>query len=381
MTYSEWGDYRNYETHCIGLVLENTQELVEKIKLLAKPKGGQVDSSQLESLKYHRDMRSELNSFAENGADASNVDWVLLAKHWTKTIQELIAEGNFSVDNYTPLRAPAMQPAERLANTPKPIPLPLIERVIAHLRAIRFGGDNDEIVYLAGQAQADEYRMIKSMFEVMGGKWDKKSQTHVFKESPMDAISNIIETGHFQKTKVYNFGYFPTPRPLVESIIQDLEYWQGMTILEPEIGQGHIADVVMETYPGAVLTGFEINPENYAISSLKHDVRLGDFLEVEPAELYDAVIQNPPFEKQQDIIHFEHALKFLKPGGQMIAIMSPSFTFRTDKRSVAFRALLEEMGAVIEKNPSGSFKSSGTMVDTVTIKMTKPEPELRLRMA
>lgn len=97
-----------------------------------------------------------------------------------------------------------------------------------------------------------------------------------------------------------------------------------------------------------------------------------DFLLLEPFVVYDFVLMNPPFEKLQDIEHVRHAYKFLKPGGQLRAIMSPVFTFRENCRE--FREWVEDLG-YWEKLPDGSFKTAfnATSVACVYVEVTKPE--------
>ena len=47
---------------------------------------------------------------------------------------------------------------------------------------------------------------------------------------------------------------------------------------------------------------------------------------------YDRIVMNPPFEAGQDIDHVRHAFQFLKDGGRLVSIMSPSPFFREDKK-------------------------------------------------
>lgn len=250
--------------------------------------------------------------------------------------------------------------------------------VIPALKAVEYTNDDCTELKLHGQLPPKVYSKIKTIFEDMGGKWHRASGTHRFDESPIDRISKIIETGKFVKAD--HFGYFPTPDALAREVVGELEYTPGMRILEPSIGQGHLADVIKELCPEAVIDGYELTEKNHAIVSKKHNCTQGDFLLVEPVQSYDAVVMNPPFEKQADIKHIEHAMKFLKPGGQLISIMSSSVTFRQDKRSLQFLDLVQELGGEITVNPEGSFKESGTGVNTVTVRFRsqpKQTPGLR----
>jgi 16S rRNA G1207 methylase RsmC len=80
---------------------------------------------------------------------------------------------------------------------------------------------------------------------------------------------------------------------------------------------------------------------------------------------------NPPFAKGQDICHVAHALKFLRPGGRLVAIMSAGTASRDDRASRDFRALIEARGGTIEELSEGAFKASGTNVRTVIVTFDK----------
>jgi 16S rRNA G1207 methylase RsmC len=80
---------------------------------------------------------------------------------------------------------------------------------------------------------------------------------------------------------------------------------------------------------------------------------------------------NPPFSDGQASAHIRHAWEFLRPGGTLVAVADKGVTFRSDKRTVAFREWLSKIGATVTALPSKSFSESGTDVETVTIVATK----------
>jgi type I restriction-modification system DNA methylase subunit len=102
-----------------------------------------------------------------------------------------------------------------------------------------------------------------------------------------------------------------------------------------------------------------------------------NFLEVSPHDAFgppggfDAVCMNPPFSKRQDIIHVKHALKFLKPGGKLVSVMSAGVTFRQDNLTKDFRAMIEDNDGDFTQLAPGSFKSSGTNVNAVVLEVVK----------
>ena len=83
------------------------------------------------------------------------------------------------------------------------------------------------------------------------------------------------------------------------------------------------------------------------------------------------IVMNPPFRNSQDIDHVRHAYDFLMKGGTLISIMSPGFTFRSDKKAQEFLALAQENCAEWRNNPNGSFVPSGTNVNTLTFCIMK----------
>ena len=94
----------------------------------------------------------------------------------------------------------------------------------------------------------------------------------------------------------------------------------GMLVLEPEAGRGDIAFACIDA--GAIVDCYELMQANFdflASSGRFNSVHHMDFLEATPEPIYDRIVMNPPFLKQADIKHVQHALRFLKPDGQTAA--------------------------------------------------------------
>lgn len=172
-------------------------------------------------------------------------------------------------------------------------------------------------------------------------------------------------------------GFFPTPAPIVEQMLGRLGAMpDNAEILEPSAGSGAILDQLREAYPKANLTAFEIyNPLRDLLELKGYELHGWDFMEDERGLLegaeFDAVVMNPPFEKQQDVDHVQRAWRCLKPGGVLVAIMSPSAFFRSDKKSQAFRQWFEDNNGHKVDIDAGAFKASGTNVSTVMISVEK----------
>lgn len=209
------------------------------------------------------------------------------------------------------------------------------------------------------------YAKTNNVLEALGGKWERKAKAHVFGGDAAELVEEAVLTGVFTRTK-QDFGFFETPRAIVDQLIDAAGVKFDMEVLEPSAGHGAIADVVREL--GAIPTCYELQPANVTVLAEKgHIVRHGDFLQVSTTQRFGAVVMNPPFAKRDDIRHILHAAKFLKPGGRLASVASSSVSWRDDRLASEFRSFVQDHGGAIEELPAGSFKESGTMVNTALV--------------
>lgn len=174
------------------------------------------------------------------------------------------------------------------------------------------------------------------------------------------------------------YEFFPTPAPVVEQMITAAGLQPGMTVLEPSAGAGAIAGPVQAL--GCHVDCVELSQDLARIldEGCYRQVIRADFLEYGPrdnpagAEFYDRVMLNPPFRGQADVDHVVHALKFVKRGGLLVAVMSGGVEFRENRSTARFRELIAKQGGTIERLPDGSFKQSGADVRTVLVTIPVP---------
>ncbi len=224
---------------------------------------------------------------------------------------------------------------------------------------------------LTDQLDRNLYTRTNKVLEAVGGKWNRKAKAHIFETDASDRIEQIILTGDVLVPKD-DFEFFPTPPAIARGVVDLAEITNEMQILEPSAGRGALVLEVKERTPDAMVSMFELMPDNNKfLRDLKlHACGIGeptDFLDVKPFDVFDRVVMNPPFGRQADIKHVTHALKFLKLGGLLVSVMSSSVTFRSNKLTTDFRQLIEDRGGHMEELPEGAFKSSGTMVNTVIV--------------
>lgn len=154
--------------------------------------------------------------------------------------------------------------------------------------------------------------------------------------------------------------YYPTPPEVAERVLRGIYIEQGSKVLEPSCGCGRILDALRKT--GADAVGIEVDPGRVAQARAKgHKVMLANFLETVPTGDFDRVVMNPPFSGRHYAQHVNHALEFLKPGGTLTAILP--VTARYD------HGLLDGRW---EDLPVGSFRESGTNINTTVLTMRRP---------
>lgn len=188
-----------------------------------------------------------------------------------------------------------------------------------------------------------------------------------------------------------NLAFYPTPRAACEAAF-DIYFQEGDKILEPSAGLGGIIDYVYDQaakqHRGKVniqVDAIEIDADRAAILSRsvqRHQtckVFQQNFLtNTLPESHYDYVLMNPPFEGTHWMDHVTKAWDHVKPGGKLIAILPVTAELGESKRHVAFRDWADNAIGRSRYNrlftdlPPGSFRESGTNVNTVYLTMRKP---------
>lgn len=157
--------------------------------------------------------------------------------------------------------------------------------------------------------------------------------------------------------------FYRTPEAAADELVSRASPQDGARILEPSCGDGAILDALRryatKNRLGLRATGIEYDSGRAEAARGKgYGVMQANFLQVQPDPVFDFVLMNPPFYGKHYQQHIEHALKFLKPGGVLYAILP--VTAVTDHGYV-------EPGRgwdVWKDLPPGSFSESGTNINT-----------------
>lgn len=236
-----------------------------------------------------------------------------------------------------------------------------------------------------------------------------------------------LERAMIGRKNTDGLDFFPTPAETAQAMIEAAEITEGMAVLEPSAGMGHIAEQIREAGidPDVVEFDFarrelleakgfnvvgrdftELSPRGFTYGDVfrNKDGRLGVMRgsggmgsgrvgfqpldasgepdarnatfenreELEGIEKrgtesgYDRILMNPPFSNRRDAEHVQHAYSLLKPGGRIVAIMGEGVFFGQDKKAQAFRQWLEEVGGTSEKLAEGTFMDPSLPVNTAT---------------
>lgn len=171
---------------------------------------------------------------------------------------------------------------------------------------------------------------------------------------------------------------FPTPADLARKMVDAAGIMGGERVLEPSAGTGNLVKAIQNAATGAdnvrvvaveisaaLVRGLE-NARRLTIGAndATYDIRCADFLTCNgDLGKFDAVIMNPPFAPSAaDITHIKHAVKFLRPGGRLVAICANG-----PRQREQLMPMVENSGGYWEDLPAGSFEASGTGVNTAMV--------------
>lgn len=173
--------------------------------------------------------------------------------------------------------------------------------------------------------------------------------------------------------------FYPTPKTLIDKMLDGIDFNTVKTVLEPSAGNGAIVEGLLErskqSYRGEEIDidVVEIEPDFQKILKGKgYKLVYDDFLTFEADKHYDLIIMNPPFSNGDK--HLLKALEMQENGGEVIAIVNAE-TIRNPfgNRRKELVKLLEEYNAEINYLPS-EFTSADrtTNVEVAMIKAKVP---------
>lgn len=226
-------------------------------------------------------------------------------------------------------------------------------------------------------SKLNDYATLKKTLIKACGKYKRNYFEFPF---PAQVIINKLISGdsiNFKK----EFQFFATPPQLAEEMANQIIFdKETIECLEPSGGHGVLIDAVLNRNPSIkkhfdVVELSELNEavlrDKYKNNGIGVMIFGGDFMQIDFHKKYDLIISNPPFTKNQDIDHIKKMYSLLAVGGQLITLSSTSWKTGSQKKQIAFRELLDEIEAEQRVIKAGTFKSSGTNIETIMLVINK----------
>jgi hypothetical protein len=147
-------------------------------------------------------------------------------------------------------------------------------------------------------------------------------------------------------------GFFPTPEPLIEQMIDISGIDHVNNILEPSAGMGSICDKIKD-----ICDNLECCEQQYTLYEFLQkkgfNVIERNIFDIENrSNFYDAIFMNPPFEKREDLKHVMFCYNLLANSGKLVSIISAG-TLTNE-----FNDWLTDKDYEIFDTPKDSFKSA-----------------------
>jgi hypothetical protein len=215
---------------------------------------------------------------------------------------------------------------------PKPIEdtLPLsVLADLSELRSIRVRAElelrrryqDHEVIYSFARVELREESQTSALLLALGGTRIDASCWSFDYDVTRSAIPELLRTGVMPNKK--SFQYYPSTGSIGEqaaTLLRDSMDDDG-DILEPSIGQGHLATHFNDN---ARFVGIEMSSVNVVIARAKgFNVQEHDFLTwaaTTPLR-FSGVLMNPPFKNVQAAAHVLKAADLLKSSGVLVAIV------------------------------------------------------------
>jgi len=224
---------------------------------------------------------------------------------------------------------------------------------------------NRDVMEIAPKIYGDFKKLLTQNL----GKWrGGKLQCFTFPFNPEKLLSQLKagETPNYKQ----DWHYFPTPENVIDQMFQIIIPSGSCKCLEPSAGRGVIVEGINE------LAGYmanitwdviEAEPINRGILKEKNlNLIWDDFDTFETDEKYNFIFANPPFKR--DWQHVEKMVDLLYINGSAVVVLPVNFESKYKSRIEKWEEKFEDI--LFYKVKSGSFKGSGTSIDTVIMHLS-----------
>lgn len=173
---------------------------------------------------------------------------------------------------------------------------------------------------------------------------------------------------------MFNDTFYPTPRELINKMLEGIDFRQIDSVLEPSGGKGDIIGVIKEqSHKNLDIDTIEINENlRHILQGKGYRVVHDDFLTYNTFKKYSVIIMNPPFDRGDK--HLLKAIDMQQDGGKIICLLNAETLWNpfSNTRKDLVRKL-EEYDAEVEFIDDGFIDAERiTPVQVALIKIDIP---------
>jgi hypothetical protein len=198
------------------------------------------------------------------------------------------------------------------------------------------------MVRLADQDENTLDERVDRVLAASGANWSYRHKAYVFADLyPFGQAAELLQQIITQRRTIrpHDRGMISCPQHVAERVCDEIGMDPTVQVLEPSAGHGILAAEAAAR--GATVDCYELEhhrAEDIRKAGFARTVTTADFLAISPQDAYDVVLMYPPHRRDLASAHIMHAHRFLRPGGTLLALVSPALV---RGRSHAARALAE----------------------------------------
>jgi len=178
-----------------------------------------------------------------------------------------------------------------------------------------------------------------------------------------------------QSTEVSkDLAFYPTPAKTVKWMLDEgvAECVKGKSVLEPSAGEGAIVRQLLPYTKDITAVEVDCGRCEHLRQLPIKTVLNANFLGMTATPTFDCVVMNPPFVGTHYVSHVMHAYGFVKTGGTLFTILPATSRYSESGDHLKFREWVDSLYSTQWLDlPAGSFKSSGTNINTVMLRIRK----------
>lgn len=168
--------------------------------------------------------------------------------------------------------------------------------------------------------------------------------------------------------------FYRTPEKAVQWLMDEIYIRDSYKILEPSCGDGALLDGIKKKVTDDSLENVRVAAVEYDAGRCEQARKKGysvvqaNFLEMKSDKRFDLIVMNPPFYGKHYLKHIKKAYEHLANNGEIVSILPVTAKTNHGDIDKLYNCQWKDL-------PLGSFSESGTNINTVMVRISKPQPK------